>query len=103
MRLPAMEGAAGHPAIHHCVSRIVDRRFVLKALERRKFRQFLREYAAFWGFVFLTWCVLSNHFPPGWKSHRNPDEPPPLDALIARLSSFSSVTAVSAATARQCA
>lgn len=42
-----MEGAAGASAGHdHCVSRMVDRRFVLKELERQKFRQFLGEYAA---------------------------------------------------------
>ncbi|MFO1460764.1 MAG: transposase [Verrucomicrobiota bacterium] len=102
MRCPRWKALPEHPAgYYHCVSRIVDRRFVLKALERRKFRQFLREYAAFCGVRVLTWCVLSNHFHLLLEVPRKPDEPPPLDALIARLE-FLSSTAVSAATARQC-
>lgn len=103
MRCPRWKAPPEHPAgYYHCVSRIVDRRFVLEVLERQKFRQFLREYAAFCGVRVLTWCVLSNHFHLLLEVPRKPDEPPPLEALIARLE-FLSSAAVSAAAARQCA
>jgi len=31
----------GKPAIYHCISRVVDRRFVLRDEEREKFRTFI--------------------------------------------------------------
>ena len=100
MRCPRWKAPPEHPAgYYHCVSRVVDRRFAFEALERQKFRQFLGEYAAFCGVRILTWCVLSNHFHLLLEVPRKPDEPPPLEALIARLD-FLSSAAVSAAAAR---
>ena len=50
------------PAIYHCISRVVDRRFVLKDLEREKFRTFMRMQENFSGCRVLAYCVMSNHF-----------------------------------------
>ena len=101
MRCPRWKAPPEHPAgYYHCVSRIVDRRFVLEVLERQKFRQFLGEYADFCGVRVLTWCVLSNHFHLLLEVPRKPTEPPPLEALIARLE-FLSSAALSARAARQ--
>lgn len=50
------------PAIYHCVSRVVDRRFVFGEDEREKFRTFLRMYENFSGCRALAYCVMSNHF-----------------------------------------
>jgi putative transposase len=50
------------PSIYHCVSRIVDRRFVLGDEEREKFRMFMRMMENFSGCRVLTYCVMSNHF-----------------------------------------
>ncbi|MEN9991608.1 MAG: hypothetical protein RLZZ224_1310 [Verrucomicrobiota bacterium] len=50
------------PAIYHCVSRVVDRRFVLGDAEREQFRTYLRMYENFTGCRILSYCVMSNHF-----------------------------------------
>ncbi len=34
----------GKPAIYHCISRVVDRRFVLGQAEKAQFVAFLRQY-----------------------------------------------------------
>ena len=60
--LAASEGVSGKPAVYHCVSRVVDRRFVLGDDEREKFRTFLRMQEKFTGCRVLTYCVMSNHF-----------------------------------------
>lgn len=50
------------PAMYHCISRVVDRRFVFGDLEREKFRVFLRMQENFSGCRVLSYCVMSNHF-----------------------------------------
>jgi REP element-mobilizing transposase RayT len=50
------------PAIYHCISRVVDRRFVLGDGEREHFRMFLRMQENFSGCRVQAYCVMSNHF-----------------------------------------
>ena len=50
------------PAIYHCISRVVDRRFVFGDVEREKFRVFMRMQENFSGCRVLSYCVMSNHF-----------------------------------------
>lgn len=50
------------PAIYHCVSRVVDRRFVFGDEEREVFRMYMRMYENFSGCRVLSYCVMSNHF-----------------------------------------
>ena len=52
----------GKPAIYHCVSRVVDRRFVLGDAEREQFVAYMRTYERFCGVRVLAFCVMSNHF-----------------------------------------
>ena len=52
----------GKPAIYHCISRVVDRRFVFGDAEREHFRMFMRMQENFTGCRVLTYCVMSNHF-----------------------------------------
>ena len=47
---------------YHCVSRVVDRRFVFQVHERDVFRKIMRQVEAFSGVRVLTWTILSNHF-----------------------------------------
>ena len=54
------EGGAGE--VFHCVSRVVDRRFVFGKEEKNRFRDLLRRTEAFSGVRVLTWCILDNHF-----------------------------------------
>jgi len=55
-------GSEEKPSIYHCVSRVVDRRFVFGDDEREKFRMFMRMMENFSGCRVLSYCVMSNHF-----------------------------------------
>ena len=59
--LAPWKDSAVKPAIYHCISRIVDRRFVLKDIEREKFRTFMRMQENFSGCRVLSYCLMSNH------------------------------------------
>jgi hypothetical protein len=50
------------PVFYHCISRIVDRRFVLGAQEKEKFRTLLRMYEKFSGCRVTSYCLMDNHF-----------------------------------------
>ena len=52
----------GKPAIYHCVSRVVDRRFVLGDAEREQFVASCGLTSAFCQVRVLAFCVMSNHF-----------------------------------------
>jgi REP element-mobilizing transposase RayT len=52
----------GKPAIYHCVSRVVNRDFVLGNEEREQFVRYMRDYERFCGLRVLAFCVMSNHF-----------------------------------------
>lgn len=51
-----------HGACYHCISRVVDRRFIFEAAEKRFFRATMRRLEAFLGVRVLTYCLMSNHF-----------------------------------------
>jgi putative transposase len=55
-------GSETKPAIYHCVSRVVDRRFVFGDVEREKFRTFMRMQENFTGCRVLSYCIMCNHF-----------------------------------------
>ena len=50
------------PVLYHCISRVVDRRFVFGDEERERFRMFMRMQENFSGCRVLSYCVMSNHF-----------------------------------------
>jgi len=52
----------GKPAIYHCISRVVDRQFVLQEKEREQFVAYMRMYEQFCQVRVLAFCVMSNHF-----------------------------------------
>lgn len=47
---------------YHCVSRVVDRRFILGKLEKEQFRKMMRAVERFCGVEVVTYAVMSNHF-----------------------------------------
>lgn len=49
------------PTIYHCVSRVVDRRFIFGDLEREQFRMIMRMMENFSGCRILSYCIMSNH------------------------------------------
>ena len=57
-----LAGLRGKPAIYHCVSRVVDRQFVLQRPEREHFVSLMRAYEKFCQVRVRTFCVMSNHF-----------------------------------------
>ncbi len=48
--------------IYHCISRVVDRRFVFGERECEAFRMYMRMYENFSGSRVLSYCLMSNHF-----------------------------------------
>ncbi|MGL4398249.1 MAG: transposase [Luteolibacter sp.] len=56
------KNSATKPAIYHCLSRVVDRNFVLEVDEREHFRMLMRMCEKFTGCRVLSYCLMSNHF-----------------------------------------
>ena len=54
-------GSEEKPALYHCISRIVDRRFALGQDEKEQFRSYMRMYEKFTGCRVLTYCLMCNH------------------------------------------
>ena len=54
--------AESDSSIYHCVSRVVDRQFVLGEEEKDVFVKMMRDYEAFCGVQVLSYCIMSNHF-----------------------------------------
>jgi len=50
------------PVFYHCISRVVDRRFVLGPEEKEKFRALMRVYERFSGCRVTAYCLMDNHF-----------------------------------------
>ena len=49
-------------AHYHCVSRVVDRNFVLGELEKEIFVKLMRRYETYCGVRVLSFCIMTNHF-----------------------------------------
>ncbi len=86
-------------AVYHCVSRVVDRRFIFNGAEKEYFVRLLREAEEFCEVRVLTYCLMSNHFhvlvevPKPPEPHLRPS-PERMLAKLARLSGHQNVGAV---------
>lgn len=49
-------------AYYHIMSRVIDRRYLLNAAEKERFRRLMRAAEAFSGVRILTYAILDNHF-----------------------------------------
>ena len=78
------------PAIYHCVSRVVDRRFVFGDAEREHFRMFMRMQENFSGCRVLSYCLMSNHFHILLEVPPMPEGGISDDELLKRLSAIQS-------------
>ena len=56
------KASVAKPAIYHCISRVVDRRFAFEDREGEHFRKFMRMQENFSGCRVLSYCLMSNHF-----------------------------------------
>jgi putative transposase len=60
--LATWQNSTSKPVIYHCISRVVDRRFVFEERECTAFRMYMRMYENFSGCRVLSYCLMSNHF-----------------------------------------
>jgi len=74
--------------IYHCLSRVVDRRFVFEVEEREHFRMLMRMCEKFTGCRVLSYCVMSNHFHVLLEVPPMPEEGISDEELFARLAVF---------------
>ncbi|MBK1830287.1 transposase [Verrucomicrobiaceae bacterium R5-34] len=49
-------------SLYHCISRVVDRQYILGRAEKDMFVQMMRDYEEFCGVRVLSYCIMSNHF-----------------------------------------
>ena len=96
MKIPSGEDRA----VYHCLSRIVDRRFIFEEVEKETFVQFLREYEQFCGVQVLTFCVMSNHFHVLVEVPKRPEMLPDAEEVLRRLKGLSGA-AITAGKAKQ--
>ena len=47
---------------YHCLSRVIEKRYIFDAGAREHFRKLMRQQEAFSGVRVLTWTCMSNHF-----------------------------------------
>ena len=75
---------------YHCLSRIVDRRFIFNDLEKERFVFLMRELEAFCEVDILTYSVMSNHFHILLEVPHRPKVLPSADQILAKLSRLTS-------------
>lgn len=86
MRKSRLKAPDHHPlAYYHCVSRVVDRQFVLGPEEKEEFVRLLRLYEEFCEVRVVTYCIMSNHFHVLVEVPHRPQEMPDDAALLAKL------------------
>jgi putative transposase len=93
--LAPWKDSAEKPAIYHCISRVVDRRFVFGDAEREHFRMFMRMQENFSGCRVLSYCIMSNHFHILLEVPPLPDAGVSDEELLKRLSAIQSEAFVS--------
>jgi putative transposase len=81
----ALAALRGKPAIYHCISRVVDRRFVLGSPEKEHFVLLMRLYERFCKVRVLSFCVMSNHFHLLLEVPERPEARPSDEALLEHL------------------
>jgi putative transposase len=56
------KGLSNGAEYFHCVSRVVDKRMVMKTREKEEFIRIMRLYEDFYGLKVLSYCLMGNHF-----------------------------------------
>ncbi len=69
---------------YHCISRVVDRRFIFEANEKEQFVHWMTAYAGFCGLRVLTYCIMSNHFHVLVEVPSRPEILPDEEELLSR-------------------
>lgn len=82
-RLKAPANSYADTAFYHCISRVVNRDFVLGDEEREEFVRLMRVYERLCGVRVVTYCVMSNHFHVLVGVPKKPEVMPTNQELIA--------------------
>ena len=86
MRRARLKAGKDAPAGHyHCLSRVVDRRFILEEAEKEHFVALMRECEAFCEVQVLTYCVMSNHFHILTEVPKRPEVLPTAEDVLSKL------------------
>jgi REP element-mobilizing transposase RayT len=83
--------------VYHCLSRVVDRQFILGPPEKELFRSLMLELAEFCQVRILTYCIMSNHFHLLVEVPSPPAVLPPAEEALEALSKLSGCQDISAA------
>jgi len=70
---------------YHCISRVVDRRRVLRKVEKEHFAALMRECEAFCEVRVLTYCLMSNHFHILVEVRKRPESLPSPEEILRRV------------------
>src|SRR5262245_30273885 len=92
MRQPRLKVPADRPVgYYHCLSRVVDRRFIFQEPEKEHFVKLMREYEAFCEVQVLTHSVMDNHFHIELEVPKKPeqDQLPKAETILAKLEKLS--------------
>jgi len=86
MRQPRLKAPAHHPvAYYHCISRVVNREYLLREEEKEQFVKYMRLYEDFCGVQVVTFCVMSNHFHILVEIPKRPEELPSDEEFLKKL------------------
>ena len=90
MRTARLKAPLDRPAaVYHCVSRVVDRRFVFDVAEKERFVALMRECERFSRVRVLTYCVMANHFHILVEVPKRPDTLPGPEEILEDLKRLS--------------
>ncbi len=90
MRSARLKVPPDRPAgFYHCISRFVDRRFVLDDAEKERFVALMRECERFCRVRVLTYCVMANHFHILVEVPKRPDILPSPEEILEDLKRLS--------------
>ena len=84
-RIKPVRGGVPVSYFFHCVSRIVDRRHVIKDQEKEFLVKWMRKYEAFCGIRVVTFCFMENHIHLLLEIPPPPSEPLSDESLLERL------------------
>jgi REP element-mobilizing transposase RayT len=74
---------------YHCISRVVDRRFIFGDTEKEHFGALMRECEGFCEVRVLTYCLMSNHFHVLVEVPQRPERLPTAEEVIQKLEKLS--------------
>ena len=83
MRIPRLKAPSDHSkAFYHCVSRVVNREYLLGSEEKEHLISLMRMYETLYGLRILSYCIMSNHFHMLIEVPKRPEILPTSEELV---------------------